>query len=208
MVSFHERRQYPAKSVPRHQGHWSTSNHHASLSPQCEALATFRTDASEHVAALLTAEPRRRAEITHILENVCEMLCAAGMVPLTELCPPSASTPHGTCPCSLLARGEECDTWRKCTTTLTSHLHMLRWKPLFFFQIIQWACVSAMKPMVPEFPKDAQVSLQTALRSHPVDPSFEQFSLKGQSQDGWWPIASHLETFLKNPRGAPSLSSL
>lgn len=135
VVSFHERHQYPAKSIPRRQVHWSTSDHHASLSPQCEALATFRTDASEHVASLLIAEPRRGAEITHILENVCETLCAAGMVPLTELCPPSASTPHGTCPCSLLARGEECDNWRKCTTTLTSHLHMLRWKPLFSFRL-------------------------------------------------------------------------
>ena len=50
VVRFHERHQYPAKSIPHRQVHWSTLDHHASLSPQCEALATFRTDASEHVA--------------------------------------------------------------------------------------------------------------------------------------------------------------
>lgn len=51
---------------------------HASFSPLCEALATFRTDTSEHIAWRLTGKPRCRVEIIYILENMCEMHCQNG----------------------------------------------------------------------------------------------------------------------------------
>lgn len=52
---------------------------------------------------------------------------------------------------------------------------------LVFFQVVQQACLSVMKPVVPEFLKDGQASALIALHGWAL---CEQFSLKRQSQEG------------------------
>ena len=52
---------------------------------------------------------------------------------------------------------------------------------LLFFPVAQQACLSAMKPIIPEFLKDGQVSALTALHGWALS---EQLSLKRQSQEG------------------------
>lgn len=73
-------------------------------SPLREALATFRSDASEHIAWRLPAQPKSRAEMTHILGNVCETRCQHGPIYYTR-----ATASHGaeTRLCSLPATARD-----------------------------------------------------------------------------------------------------
>ena len=106
---------------------------------------------------------------SHVLENMCEMHCQNGPTYSTM---PSASTHHGNFPLQPAAIGRRavCRHWRKCKIKLTSHLDMLIWKTFFsFFQIAKWTWVLVVNSMVPEFLKDAQVSVQTALHGWPMD---------------------------------------
>lgn len=139
--------------------------------------------------------------------------CTAKMVPFTKLGP---VFPHimKTCLCSLLVWGRRAahiGETAKSSFPL-GHANMEN----FVFQIAKWAWVLAVSPTISEFPKDAHVSVQTALPGWPGDllgpsPLFEQLSLKGRRQDEW-SITSL--TCLKNsegpvlPKGCPAFGAM
>ena len=151
------------------------------ISPLCEALATFRSDASEHIAWRLLAQPRSRVEMTHVLGNVYETHCQNSPIYSTR-----AAASHvcmETCLCSLLAMGGN------CTLQRASPWDARRWKTSCLSNgQMDLSIGSATQGSRASEGRMLSISSDSPawLPSSPAQAflSLEQFSLKRQSHNG------------------------